>query len=59
MTQLLGVIWSHLRRPDDQGQTLVEYALLLVFIALAIFLSLVFLGPIISQIFQDVGDTLQ
>jgi Flp pilus assembly pilin Flp len=59
MTQLLRVIWSHLRRPDDQGQTLVEYALLLVFIALAIFLALVFLGPIISQIFQDVGDTLQ
>jgi len=55
----IGVIWAHLHRPDDRGQTLVEYALLLVFIALAIFLSLVFLGPIVSAIFQDVGDTLQ
>lgn len=58
MTQLLRVIWAHLKRSDDRGQTLVEYALLLVFIALAIVLALVFLGPIVSAIFQDVGNTL-
>ena len=60
MARLPRVLWAYLKhRTDDQGQTLVEYALLLVFLALAIFLALVFLGPIVSQIFQDVGNTLQ
>jgi pilus assembly protein Flp/PilA len=43
---------------DEEGQTLVEYGLLLALIAIIVIVALLFLGPIISQIFQDVGDTL-
>lgn len=43
---------------DEEGQTLVEYGLLLALIAIIVIVALLFLGPIISQIFQDVGNTL-
>ncbi len=43
---------------DEEGQTLVEYGLLLALIAIIVIVALLFLGPIISQIFQDVGTTL-
>lgn len=59
MTHLVGVIWAHLRRADDEGQTLVEYALLLALIAIIVLVALFFLGPVVSAIFQDVGETLQ
>jgi pilus assembly protein Flp/PilA len=43
---------------DEDGQTLVEYGLLLALIAIIIIVALIFLGPIISQLFQNVGTTL-
>ena len=43
---------------DEDGQTLVEYGLLLALIAIIIIVALIFLGPIISQLFQNVGLTL-
>jgi pilus assembly protein Flp/PilA len=43
---------------DEEGQTLVEYGLLLALIAIIIIVALIFLGPIISQMFQNVGTTL-
>ena len=43
---------------DEDGQTLVEYGLLLALIAIIIIVALIFLGPIISQLFQNVGMTL-
>ena len=46
-------------RDDEQGQTLVEYGLLLALIAIIVIVALLFLGPIVSQIFQNVGTNLQ
>jgi pilus assembly protein Flp/PilA len=46
------------RRTEDRGQTLVEYGLLLAFIAIVVIAALVVLGPTISGIFQSVNDQL-
>lgn len=43
---------------DEDGQTLVEYGLLLSLIALVVFAALIFLGPIVSTFFMDMGDTI-
>jgi pilus assembly protein Flp/PilA len=43
---------------DEDGQTLVEYGLLLALIAIVVFLALLFLGPVISEFFMDTGDTI-
>lgn len=54
-------ISTHLSRfpsEDEEGQTIVEYGLLLGLLAIVIVLSLLFLGPIVSQVFQNVGTTL-
>ena len=47
------------RSETEDGQTLVEYGLLLALIAIIVIVALLFLGPIVSQIFQNVGDNLQ
>jgi pilus assembly protein Flp/PilA len=47
-----------LRRDDEEGQTLVEYGLLLALIAIVVIAALVVLGPIVSEIFDEVGDSL-
>ncbi|MBA3740488.1 MAG: Flp family type IVb pilin [Chloroflexi bacterium] len=44
---------------DEEGQTLVEYGLLLALIAIIVIVALIFLGPIISQLFSNVGRNLQ
>ena len=49
---------SKFRNEDEEGQTLVEYGLLLALIAIIIIVALLFLGPIISRLFQNVGTTL-
>ncbi len=43
---------------DEEGQTLVEYGLLLALIAIIVIVALIFLGPIVSQLFQNVGTSL-
>jgi pilus assembly protein Flp/PilA len=48
---------AHIRRNAD-GQTLVEYGLLLALIAIVVIAALIFLGPIISDIFSRVGNEL-
>jgi pilus assembly protein Flp/PilA len=48
-----------LRAETEDGQTLVEYGLLLALIAIIVIVALIFLGPIVSQIFQNVGTSLQ
>lgn len=45
-------------REDDHGQTLVEYALLLAFIAIVVVVVLMLIGPTISGAFQEVNDQL-
>jgi pilus assembly protein Flp/PilA len=51
-------IRAQLQRDDEEGQTLIEYGLLLALIAIIVIVALNFLGPIISQLFQNVGTTL-
>lgn len=46
------------RRDSEEGQTLVEYGLLLALIAIVVIAVLVLLGPAISGIFQQVNDQL-
>jgi Flp pilus assembly pilin Flp len=47
-----------LRRPPKRGQGLVEYALLLTFIALAVFVVLLILGPVIGNVFTKLNSSL-
>ena len=54
----ISTLLARFQRDDEEGQTLVEYGLLLALIAIIVIVALLFLGPIISQIFQDVGTTL-
>ena len=46
------------RFDDEEGQTLVEYGLLLALIAVVVIAALLFLGPIISSLFNDIGNRL-
>ncbi len=50
---------ARIRSEDEEGQTLVEYGLLLALIAIIVIVALLFLGPIISELFQNVGTTLE
>ena len=59
MIQIINAFIARLRREDEEGQTLVEYGLLLALIAIIVIVALIFLGPIVSQIFQNVGKNLQ
>jgi pilus assembly protein Flp/PilA len=55
----ISALLSKVRRDDEEGQTLVEYGLLLALIAIIVIVALIFLGPIVSRIFQNVGTSLQ
>ena len=50
---------ARFRSEDEDGQTLVEYGLLLALIAIIVIVALLFLGPIVSEIFQNVGENLE
>ena len=52
-------VLDRFQRDDEDGQTLVEYGLLLALIAIIVIIALLFLGPIVSQIFQNVGTNLE
>ena len=49
---------AFIRRDDEEGQTLVEYGLLLALIAIVVIAALIILGPIVSGIFTEVGNSL-
>jgi len=59
MLQIISTLLMQLRRKDEEGQTLVEYGLLLALIAIIVIVALLFLGPIVSQIFSNVANNLQ
>ena len=44
---------------SERGQTLVEYGLLIALIAVVVIVALLFLGPVIANLFNDIGNTLQ
>ena len=55
----LASVLHRMQGRHEQGQTLVEYGLLLALIAIVVIVALIFLGPIISQLFSNVGQNLQ
>ena len=55
----VSTLLSHIRRDDEEGQTLVEYGLLLALIAIVVIAALLVLGPLVSGIFTSVGTELQ
>ena len=59
MHEFISTLIARFRKDDEEGQTLVEYGLLLALIAIIVIVALLFLGPIVSQIFQNVGRNLQ
>jgi pilus assembly protein Flp/PilA len=59
MLQFISTLLARFRREDEEGQTLVEYGLLLALIAIIVIVALLFLGPIISNIFSNVATQLQ
>jgi pilus assembly protein Flp/PilA len=54
----ISTLLARFQSDDEDGQTLVEYGLLLALIAIIVIVALLFLGPIISQIFSNVGTQL-
>ncbi len=46
------------RRPAEHGQGLVEYALILVLIAIVAILSLIILGGTLSSMLSNVGNSV-
>lgn len=40
---------------SERGQTLVEYGLLIALIAIVVIAALIFLGPIIADLFSNIG----
>ena len=51
--------WLVVRYEREDGQALAEYGLLLALIAIIVIVALLFLGPLVSEIFQNVGENLQ
>ena len=45
--------------PKEKGQGLVEYALILVLVAVVVLAVLLVLGPIIGNVFTEVNSTLE
>jgi pilus assembly protein Flp/PilA len=58
VTSYISTLLSKFHKVDEEGQTLVEYGLLLALIAIIVIVALLFLGPIVSRIFQNVGSNL-
>lgn len=44
--------------PKEKGQGLVEYALIIVLIAIVVIVAMQFLAPTIGNVFSDIGSTL-
>jgi pilus assembly protein Flp/PilA len=51
---------STIRRRDrsEDGQTLVEYGLLLALIAVVVIVALLLLGPVVAELFNNIGNTI-
>jgi pilus assembly protein Flp/PilA len=59
VSSYISTLLARFQSDDEEGQTLVEYGLLLALIAIIVIVALLFLGPLVSQIFQNVGENLQ
>ncbi len=48
-----------MNKHGEIGQGFIEYALLLIFIALVVLIALQFIGPTIGNFFNDISSTLE
>jgi len=48
-----------LKKPDERGQGLVEYALILVLVAIVVIGVLLLLGPAVSEVYCEVVNVMQ
>jgi pilus assembly protein Flp/PilA len=55
---LLTALLAAVRRNDEEGQGLAEYALILALIAIIAIVALIFLGGQVSTILSKVGDSI-
>jgi pilus assembly protein Flp/PilA len=55
---MLDPIRELVRRAEDEGQGLAEYALILALIAIVAIVALIFLGTQISGIISEVGNSV-
>jgi pilus assembly protein Flp/PilA len=55
---LKGGISEMLFLPREEGQGLVEYALILVLVAIVVIVVLTFLGEQVTNVFQNIADAL-
>jgi pilus assembly protein Flp/PilA len=44
--------------PREEGQGLIEYALILVLVALIVLVALLFIGPLIGNVFSGINSSL-
>ena len=44
--------------PQEKGQGLVEYALILVLVVIVVFAALMMLGPMIGNVFSNLNNSL-
>lgn len=44
--------------PEEQGQGLVEYAIILMLVAIVVFAALMILGPVIGTTFSTINSSL-
>jgi pilus assembly protein Flp/PilA len=44
--------------PKEKGQGMVEYALIIVLIAIVVIVGLMLLGPILNQVFSQIASAL-
>ncbi len=44
--------------PKERGQGLVEYALILVLVAIVVIAALMILGPLIGKVFSTINDSI-
>ena len=44
--------------PAEKGQGLVEYALILVLVAIVVIAALMILGPLVGNVFSTINDSL-
>jgi pilus assembly protein Flp/PilA len=51
----ISTLLARFQSEDEEGQTLVEYGLLLALIAIIVIVALLFLGPLFSHNFRNAG----
>lgn len=51
-------LFKNLKKKQEKGQGLVEYALILVLVAIVVIAALMILGPIIGNVFSTINSSL-